>query len=599
MASEATHVSQEPVATRQSDHDAAGDISRGADFSGAEAGLRGFALVPPYPVMPVRRFSSGSSGDELGGTEADSGVTDALRRRKGAGRPLDRANADRFGGGFGADLSDVRVHTDGEADTIARSVQSVAFTYGKDVYFTQGSYAPGTDSGDHLLAHELAHVVQGSTGRWGSAGGTGVRIGRADDPAETAADEAADQVMTVLRDGGDPADVAAAPATGPQPVARMVRRSTGVIRREDLDEGTSQGSGGWTKGVTPGGTRGGLTLGGSRQQSEPQKWVSGEMRSGPRQQPVTTERDPVKRFKTIVEEGGAPGDPAVARQRMVDLRAMLKSFKAEDRAKISQDKDLMAKGRTYVGPKEYISLLAAVGMYTPKSTKDGKKQNMHMTGAEADVFIRENMGAIPHLKPYLDEAVKAGKQGEGFIATLDQSDWNLVYAEEFPDEAIGSEDETSTNAFASTKNKDEPAILHSDRGTRSTAIHESMHRYASDAINDTWGFDFNEGVTEYFTRLLTDKNGEPASKGGPSRSNYQSNFAFVSKLIKILGSSTKSREVALAEMNFRGKTDVLKTKFMAALKKAKTTGKAAEDAWDRLNEALEDGEWADALAELP
>ena len=35
-----------------------------------------------------------------------------------------------------------------------------AFTTGTDVFFASGEYRPGPSSGEELLAHELAHVVQ-------------------------------------------------------------------------------------------------------------------------------------------------------------------------------------------------------------------------------------------------------------------------------------------------------------------------------------------------------------------------------------------------------------------------------------------------------
>jgi hypothetical protein len=35
-----------------------------------------------------------------------------------------------------------------------------AFTHGADIYFARGKYQPGTQNGQHLLAHELTHVVQ-------------------------------------------------------------------------------------------------------------------------------------------------------------------------------------------------------------------------------------------------------------------------------------------------------------------------------------------------------------------------------------------------------------------------------------------------------
>jgi hypothetical protein len=61
---------------------------------------------------------------------------------------------------FGADFSQVRVHTDSNAAESARGVNALAYTLGRDVVFGAGSYAPGTTGGNRLLAHELTHVVQ-------------------------------------------------------------------------------------------------------------------------------------------------------------------------------------------------------------------------------------------------------------------------------------------------------------------------------------------------------------------------------------------------------------------------------------------------------
>jgi hypothetical protein len=63
---------------------------------------------------------------------------------------------------FGTDFSAVRVHTDSNAQSLARSVNAQAFTVGNDVVFGAGQYAPESDSGKRLLAHELTHVIQQS-----------------------------------------------------------------------------------------------------------------------------------------------------------------------------------------------------------------------------------------------------------------------------------------------------------------------------------------------------------------------------------------------------------------------------------------------------
>ena len=61
---------------------------------------------------------------------------------------------------FGADFSNVRVHTGGEAERMNRCIHARAFTHGRDVYFNQGQYQPEAKEGMKLLAHELTHVIQ-------------------------------------------------------------------------------------------------------------------------------------------------------------------------------------------------------------------------------------------------------------------------------------------------------------------------------------------------------------------------------------------------------------------------------------------------------
>lgn len=61
---------------------------------------------------------------------------------------------------FGHRFDNVRVHTDVKAAEAARSVDALAYTVGQHVVFGAGQYAPSTNTGKKLLAHELAHVVQ-------------------------------------------------------------------------------------------------------------------------------------------------------------------------------------------------------------------------------------------------------------------------------------------------------------------------------------------------------------------------------------------------------------------------------------------------------
>ncbi|QIA08472.1 eCIS core domain-containing protein [Draconibacterium halophilum] len=76
------------------------------------------------------------------------------------GNTLDNATRSEMESGFDADFSDVKVHTGNEAVQMSENINAQAFTHGNDIYFNEGKYNPGSDSGKHLLAHELTHTVQ-------------------------------------------------------------------------------------------------------------------------------------------------------------------------------------------------------------------------------------------------------------------------------------------------------------------------------------------------------------------------------------------------------------------------------------------------------
>jgi hypothetical protein len=174
----------------------------------------------PVPLAGLARAVESATSEVMGGEAVPGGVEEAIRRRSGGGHALPRRTAQELGASLGTDLSGVRVHADGEADTIARSVQAKAFTLGTDVYFSKGTYSPDSREGRSLLAHELTHVRQHQHGAPGGGSG-GLRVGRVDDPAEREAEQVARQVVE-----GRPVSPGAAGGAG------AVRRSADpTIRR--------------------------------------------------------------------------------------------------------------------------------------------------------------------------------------------------------------------------------------------------------------------------------------------------------------------------------------------------------------------------------
>ena len=60
-----------------------------------------------------------------------------------------------------ADFSNVNIHVGSKASAVG----ALAYTQGNDIHFAQGKFNPHTNSGQTLLGHELAHVVQQRAGR--------------------------------------------------------------------------------------------------------------------------------------------------------------------------------------------------------------------------------------------------------------------------------------------------------------------------------------------------------------------------------------------------------------------------------------------------
>lgn len=83
-----------------------------------------------------------------------------LRARRGQGNALPEDLRKKMEKRIQADFSRVRIHTDAEAAQMSQSVHAQAFTNGMDIYFNEGKYSPDSLEGQHLLAHELTHVVQ-------------------------------------------------------------------------------------------------------------------------------------------------------------------------------------------------------------------------------------------------------------------------------------------------------------------------------------------------------------------------------------------------------------------------------------------------------
>lgn len=151
------------------------DNRRDATTEGPERGRpAAVRSAQPQPQEPVAALASavGNRGFSrlvarmhdgegiLPGGVVHPDVEAAIGAAQGGGRALDSSVSDHVGSALGDSLSDVRIHADGAAAALARSVSARAFTVGSDIFFGPGEYRPGTPAGRELLTHELVHVVQ-------------------------------------------------------------------------------------------------------------------------------------------------------------------------------------------------------------------------------------------------------------------------------------------------------------------------------------------------------------------------------------------------------------------------------------------------------
>ncbi|MDP2112703.1 MAG: DUF4157 domain-containing protein [Bacteroidota bacterium] len=122
-----------------------------------------------HPSFFQTQLKTGEKGDKYekeadnaAGKVANKGsdIADRIKKTKGKGQPMAEKTAREMKQAFGADFSNVNIHTDEQAASLNKDLHSIAFTNGSDIYFAEGQYNPDSSSGKTLLAHELTHVIQ-------------------------------------------------------------------------------------------------------------------------------------------------------------------------------------------------------------------------------------------------------------------------------------------------------------------------------------------------------------------------------------------------------------------------------------------------------
>ena len=131
------------------------------------------------------------------GAAGETGVPESVRDViASTGRSLDPSIQRTMEDRMGESLGDVRIHAGPQAASACEAINARAFTVGNHVAFNQGEYDPQSPEGQHVLAHELAHVRQQTSGAVSMLPQAEMELEVDPDPAlEREAEETAKQVM--------------------------------------------------------------------------------------------------------------------------------------------------------------------------------------------------------------------------------------------------------------------------------------------------------------------------------------------------------------------------------------------------------------------
>ncbi|MEV0425875.1 DUF4157 domain-containing protein [Micromonospora sp. NPDC050495] len=208
----------------------AGDRPTGPERDGeslmyaAAAAGRPDVLGAPGLLGLQRAVGNQAVGELLEPTAPRSPVHDVVTSGGTPLAPEIRADMEaRFGG---QDFGDVRVHTDQAAHDSARAVNAQAYTVGSNIVFQRGGYDPTSPAGQHVLAHELTHVVQQRSGPVdGTDTGGGVKVSDPSDRFEREAVATADRLMSA------PPTAAPAAAASPATAAPAAAAPASAVQR--------------------------------------------------------------------------------------------------------------------------------------------------------------------------------------------------------------------------------------------------------------------------------------------------------------------------------------------------------------------------------
>ncbi len=108
----------------------------------------------------IQRAPAPGGAPMAGAPTATPNVRTAIAQSMNGGAPMASSVRGFMEPRFGANFSQVRVHTGERAAGLSTQLNAKAFTVGSHIFFGRNQYQPDRPEGRELIAHELTHTVQ-------------------------------------------------------------------------------------------------------------------------------------------------------------------------------------------------------------------------------------------------------------------------------------------------------------------------------------------------------------------------------------------------------------------------------------------------------
>lgn len=217
-----------------------------------------------------------------------------------------------------------------------------------------------------------------------------------------------------------------------------------------------------------------------------------------------------------------------------EVKQIIELATKADRDLVWNDAAYLASLRTEVGDDYYLWVIIKLRMLFIGSVA-------HTSAVDADAAIQT------HLSSYVSGGVADGRQIEGFVAIVDSLNWNIAGENHYGASVWATK---NLSGFVDSARR---VWIEQDSGNAGTMVHEGTHKYSSPGLIDL-SQPLNEGVTEYFTRIVCNAAGINIA----GRTNYQDNWTTATKLVTLVG------EAVVASAYFDGDTDTLESTFISA-----------------------------------